>query len=502
MFKDLLVLGAGSAGLLAALAVKRTMPQVAVRVVRSPEIGVIGVGESTTPNIPKFLFQFLGLDHRVFFQLAEPTWKLGIHFFWGRRPCFEYPFVAQLDARWADLPRPNGYYCDEDFTAVNLASALMGAGKAFARQSAGGGPDMGLGHAFHLENHKFVKCLEAAAVKSGIEFIDGTLAGVEKAEQGIAALVLEDGRRLEADFFIDASGFRGELLGRAMAEPFISFSKSLFNDRAILGTWERTVEPTLPYTTAETMDNGWCWRIDHERHINRGYVFSSSHASDEQAREEFARKNPHAKISDRIVRFRTGRLQRVWVDNVMAIGNSCGFVEPLEATSLMLICWQLQTFIEMVRFVGPTPAIRDLVNSLWANAWDDVRDFLTLHFKINDRLDTPYWRHCRTESNSSGLGEILDFYQANGPTGFTRYTMRNRESQFGVEGYLVQLVGNQVPYRNRHTPSAAERQRVERIRAENRFQANSGMTVEQCLAAIRHPSWRWYSEMAGNGKSA
>src|SRR5215471_12013997 len=120
MFKNLLVLGGGSAGLLAALTVKRWMPQTSVTVVRSPEIGVIGVGESSTPNVPWHLFQYLGLPQRRFYEIVRPTWKMGIHFIWGPRPSFEYSFEPQLDVRVPELPRPNGYYCDDDFTNIGL----------------------------------------------------------------------------------------------------------------------------------------------------------------------------------------------------------------------------------------------------------------------------------------------------------------------------------------------------------------------------------------------
>jgi tryptophan halogenase len=494
MWKDLLVLGSGSAGLLAAIAVRRKMPEVAVRIVRSPEIGVITVGESTTPNVPAFLFDYLGISRRRFYQLAEPTWKLGIHFNWGPRDSFNYSFIAQLDSQWSNLPRPQGYYCHDDFTAINLYSALMDAHRAFPRRGNSNVPDMDAGHAFHLENTKFVKTLELLAVDLGIQFIDGKVSAAERGPAGISAVMLEDGQKLQADFFIDASGFRSELLGKAMAEPYISFDKSLFNDRAVIGSWDRTSEPILPYTTAETMDSGWAWRIDHERVINRGYVYSSAHISDEQAREEFARKNPRAKISDRIIRFRSGRYERAWVDNVLAVGNSCGFVEPLEATALMMLCWQCQTFLDLVRYVSPNPSIRDLFNRTWRLAWDEVRDFLTIHYKINTRLDTPYWKRCREETDVSRVAELLEFYSENGPTGFSRYILKNPASQFGIEGYLVLLVGNKVPYHNRHTPAAAELQFVNQQRAANRVAASKGLTVQESLACIRHPNWRWFGE--------
>jgi tryptophan 7-halogenase len=494
MKQNILVLGAGSAGLFAALTINRWIPGASVRVVRSPEIGVIGVGESTTPNLPMHLFQFLGLSPKRFYAMAEPTWKMGIHFIWGPRESFEYTFEPQLDVRVPELPRPNGFYCDDDFTCMNMQSALVSNHKAFLAQPDGGGPQIPAWHAFHLDNPKLVKTLEVFARENGIEFIDAKVEVAQRGPQGISSIVLEDGRQLTADFYIDASGFRSELLGTTLEEPFISYSNSLFNDRAVVGSWDRTDEQILPFTTAETMDAGWCWRIEHETEINRGYVYSSAAISDDEAREEFQRKNPNVNIRDRIVKFRTGRYHRSWAENVMAIGNSCGFVEPLESSALMVVCWQLQTFVELLRYVGDTPSVRELFNRTWAATWDELRDFLSLHYWANTRLDTPYWQHCQHDADISSLKPLLDFYQENGPTGFARYHLGNTGSQFGIEGFLVMLVGNKVPYRNRHQPTDAELQVIQQRRAFFNQQAQSALDVNQALAYVKHPNWCWLGD--------
>jgi tryptophan halogenase len=311
MIQKVLVLGAGSAGLIAAISLKRKIPRLGVRVVRSPDIGVIGVGESTTPALPKHLFEYLGISRSHFYATAQPTWKMGIHFIWGPRPYFNYGFDLQLDVQLPDLPRPNGFYCDEEFESASLCCALMSQKKAFPRQPNGGGPEIPPWHAFHLENPKLVACLEAVAREIGIEFIDAKISGAERGPAGIAAVVLEDGRKIEADLFVDASGFRSELLGRAMQEHYISFDKSLFCDRAVVGSWQRTTQTILPYTTAETMDAGWCWQIEHEHAVNRGYVYSSAFLSDDKAHAEFMQKNPKARTWDRVVKFRSGRYRRM-----------------------------------------------------------------------------------------------------------------------------------------------------------------------------------------------
>ena len=287
MIQSILVLGGGSAGLLAALSLRVKLPRLPIRLVFSREIGIIGVGEGTTVDLPRHLHGYLGLDMARFFADARPTFKMGIHFLWGPRGTFDYPFTTPVTDRIAGLPKTSGFYGWEDFTGLDMNSALMQRGKAFARDPAGKPvlePDFG----YHIENATFVAYLERCARTNGIEMIEGRVVDVEMSDRGVAALRLETGARLEADFFIDASGFRSELLGRALHEPFESYGDSLFCDRAIAGGWDRTNEPLLPYTTAETMDAGWSWQIEHERHVNRGYVYSSAFISDADAEAEFA----------------------------------------------------------------------------------------------------------------------------------------------------------------------------------------------------------------------
>ena len=501
MIRDILVLGAGSAGLLAALSLKRKIPQLDVRVVRSVEVGVIGVGESTTPNVPRHLFEYLGLDRAIFYEKAQPTWKMGIHFLWGPRKCFEYGFELQFDVHWSDLPVANGFYCQDEYDALTLNGALMAQGKAFARQAATGAPDIPEWAAFHIDNPRFVAYLEVGARQLGVEIIDGKLSGTERGEGGITALVLEDGRRLGADFFVDASGFRSELLGKALGEPFVSFARTLFCDRAIVGSWPRTSDPVHPYTTAETMDAGWCWRIEHPESINRGYVYSSAFISDEAAREEFLRKNPLATAWDRPVKFRSGRHQRLWAENVVAIGNAGGFVEPLESSALMMVCAQCQTLVQFLEYShgAPTPTMRDLYTKITESTWEEIRDFLALHYRYNTLLDTPFWRQCRAEVDLAGAAEIVNFYQENGPTGLCRHCLRNTlgtGNQFGIDGFLVMLVGNKVPYRQVYRPAEWEWNVWNQRRAQFRAQASNGVTADEALKWIKQPAWNWYTKRA------
>ena len=496
MIKEVLVLGGGSAGFIAALSIKRKIPQIKVLVVRSPAIGVIGVGESTTPNFPRHLFEYLGISRKRFYALAQPTWKLGIRFLWGARGSFDYTFNLQLDSHYTDMEKPIGFYCDDDFKDASLPGALMRRDMAFPRQQ-NGAPDIHPWHAFHIENKKFIEILEIVAKEEGVEVTDGKVTGSERGEQGITAVHLEDGRRLTADLFIDASGFRSELLGKTLEEPFVSFDKSLFCKKAVIGGWERGPdEPILPYTTAETMDAGWAWRIDHEHLINRGYVYCPDFISDDEAAAEFQKKNPKAKVEPKIVNFRSGFYQRQWVGNVVGFGNAGGFVEPLESTAIMILCSHIQTLVDFLKHsdLQPTPTMRELYNELTANTWNDIRQFLSLHYKFNGKLDTPFWKVAREETDVSGVQDFIDFYKENGPTGFCRYRLPRTENDFGLEGFLVMMVGNQVPYNKRHNASPQDVQTWKRRKDGFGQEAARGIRSEEALAYVKHPGWEWHGD--------
>ncbi len=497
MIRNIVVLGGGSAGLIAALTLRRLVPAFSVRLVRSPDIGIIGVGEGTFQAFPKYFIEMLGLPAGQLYAEADPTWKLGIKFVWGPRGHFNYTFSHQMNNRWPDLPRNSGFYCDSDMANADIWSALMSAGRAFPRRK-DGLPEFAAHQfvGFHIENHKLVTYLEARCRENGVTITDGTVKEVERNGENVAALVLESGERITGDLFIDASGFRSELLGRALGEPYQSFDKVLFCDRAVIGGWSRTTEPLLPYTTAETMDAGWCWQIEHEHWINRGYVYSSRFISDEAAREEFVRNNP--KVLDggrepRVVKFRSGRYARMWVGNVVGIGNSSGFVEPLEATALATIIVQCRSLaFTLFECMGrPTPGLAAVYNQLICESWDEVRDFIALHYKYNTLRDTPFWRACHADTDLGTIAPLVEFYQENGPTAIHSMTMLRQSSIFGMEGYLTMLVGQKVPYTARHQPQPWEKERWERHRTECAGIARSGFSSTETLARIRSADWKW-----------
>jgi tryptophan 7-halogenase len=490
---SVVVLGAGSAGFIAALTIKRKLPHVSVRVVRSPNIPIIGVGEATTVVLPRHFFEYLKMKPRDFYLEAKPTWKMGIRFLWGPRKEFVYTFSYEFEKRHPQCIKNNGFYYSEEQPWLGNASAFMLHNKVFPRQE-NGLPQFHNNHAFHIENVTFVNWLENRCREIGVEVTDATVQP-ELGGEGLAALVADTGERFTGDLFVDASGFRSELLGGALKEPFTSYADTLFSDRAVVGGWNRAPgEAILPYTVAETMDSGWCWQIDHEQVIHRGYVYGSAFISDDAAREEFLRKNPRVDQDDiRYVKFRSGRYARSWVGNVVAVGNSAGFVEPLESTALQVICVECSSLADALQdsLCETTPSLVKLYNKYNGEQWDDIRNFLAVHYKFNTRYDTPFWRAVRADAKLHGAEPIVEWYQENGPSVLAGVELVHQSNSFRMDGFLALLVGQNVPYQKRYEPTSAERVFWQKYREDLAAQARRGMGSEEVLRVLRTPGLQW-----------
>ena len=488
-----IVLGGGSAGFMAALALKKRMPDLSVTVIRSKDIGIIGVGEGSTPALTTFLHQYLQVHPRKFYDMANPTWKLGLKFVWGPRPHFYYSFDdTHLIAGYPELRKPISFYCESDMECAEPMTAMMACNTVFER-GPNGNPKFNNHFAYHFENEKFVGFLEAFAVSLGINIVEDTVKQVLQDESGITALSMASGRTETADLYIDCSGFASLLLGKTFGEPFINFNSSLFCDRAVVGGWTRKPgEPIYPYTTCSTMDSGWLWQIEHENRINRGYVYCSSFISDEQAEREFRAKSPDV-TQTRVVKFISGRYERNFVKNVVAIGNASGFVEPLEATALGVIAMQSRVLADSL-----AAADRELrashiryINYHHSAIWDAIRGFISLHYKYNTRCDTPFWRHAREKTDLARGADAVEYYRDNGPCGFWGPIVVGHQDPFTISGYITILLGQRVEHRAKFSPTDREMQKVIAIRQHYRQLAQQGLTAEQVLAAIRDPSWKW-----------
>lgn len=495
--RDVLILGGGSAGWIAALTLAHKNPSLRIRLLRSSEIGIIGVGEGTTAAFTRHFFQYLGLDMKAFYQAVAPSWKLGVKFLWGGDRPFYYAFGSDFEKPVPQLKKPSGYYAGPGSRWIGPASALMANDRVFGRK-ADGSPDLSQSHAFHIENESLVGWLEATGRQVGIEVIDGIVSqvptvGVNLAgsiEPGVTSLVLEDGRVLNADLYVDASGFRGEILHRALGVERRGYSDSLFCDRALIGGWPRAGEPVLPYTVAEAMDAGWSWQIEHREWINRGYVYASRFKDDDQAEVEFRKRNP--RLGDlRRVKFESYRLDRMWAGNAVAIGNASGFVEPLEATALQAICVQSSTLADCLADSSciPTRSLVDYYNRYNTKQWDDIRDFLAVHYRYNHAVSSPFWEHCREETTLGGAEAVVGYYRENGPSTLLSGIVLEPTNSFGLEGYYSMLIGQGEGHDRRYHPEGEDQQAWRRYHDSLGAMARAALTCEQATEAFRRAGW-------------
>lgn len=492
--QSVVILGGGSAGFISALTFKAVLPQMQVTVLHSSGIPVIGVGESTTRALPNFLHNTLGLDRQSFYHEVRPIWKVGQRLDWGAkdRSHFNYPFDGFLTNKRPDLRLANMHYCLNDMSDAGLCYSQMDQLRSPVFVDSSGRVTMRERFGYHIENKRFLGFLERTAAKRGIHIIDGQVQEVTRAENGdIAALSLKDGSTVAADLYVDCSGFRSLLLGETLGVKRVSYGDNLFVDSAAVGSWKRDT-PIIPYTKANTMEHGWCWNIEFTEHITRGYVFSSQFCSDEEAIRELKQKNPKLGDDIRIIRFPSGRYEDFWVRNVVAIGNSSGFVEPLEATALQLIVEQLRFVTKALQDSegDPPQAMIDFENYRYRERWDDVRDFLALHYRYNQQSDSPFWQHCRAETKLGKAQEFVDYYTKAGPS-ILSLGMFGERSIFGYDGYMNMLLGMKVPTERPPKLSDADIAGWKKHQAEIRQWAGSALTAEKALELVHSPGFNW-----------
>ncbi len=491
--QNAVILGGGSAGLLTAVALRRLLPELKVTLVRSPNIPVIGVGESTTTYVPKFLHTILGLDRRQFFERVEPVWKLGIRFEWGApaESHFNYSFDNMMIYESPSLRKPAAFYCLDDAGDAGHFSALMDRCLAPCVATAQGHM-VAEGVAYHINNPKFLAYLEGKADEFGAEIISGDVVAAAQNETGdVTHLQLDDGRTIEGDLFFDCSGFRSVLLSKYFDQDYVSYAGALCCDRTLVGNWQRD-DAVQPYTTAETMRHGWCWRIDFLDHVNRGYVYCSQFCDADEAAEEMRATNPQLGDDLELIEFPSGRLENFWVRNVIAIGNAAAFVEPLESSALHMAAETVAVVCSVLRDsdLRLIPEVPPIINRIFRRKWDDIRDFLALHYRFNRRVDSPFWRHCREHTDLGGAGAVVDLYRKIGPSA-TCIECIAAESIFQFDGYMTQLIGQRVTTEFVNDLSDEDRQAWRARQQQVRHEIAGAIPVREATAVVRGPNWQW-----------
>lgn len=492
---SVIVLGGGTAGFFAALALRARQPHLPITLIRSPDLGTIGVGEGSTPALPAFLHGFLRISPSHVLNRAEATWKLGIKFRqWGERPHFNYTFGHQYDRPAQPLTQPIGFHCWDEVKGLDAASSLMDHGRCF-ESLANGDPVIPRSAAYHLETTKLAGLLEELAGPQDIRIIDDTVREVRMGAHGVESLLLDSVPPCSASLYIDASGFARRLIQQELHAPLTDLSSSLLCDRAIIGGWPRTTEPILPYTMAESMEAGWCWQIEHRHRINRGYVFASSFCSQDKAEHELRRRNP--KITQtRTVPFKSGYVAEPWIKNVAAVGNAAGFVEPMEATALWNLTEECRHLANLVADTDgrPSETGRRIYNLRAQRFWESTRAFLALHYRFNNSRNTPFWKAARADTALAQGAAAVAAYREHGPQPDLIRALLPPHDPFGPEGYIALLLGMKVPWKNQKALLAADLEQVQGMRESFLRRGAAGLEMGAALQIVQAPEWSWRAE--------
>jgi tryptophan halogenase len=417
------IIGGGTAGWMAAAALARVLgPQgPAITLVESDEIGTVGVGEATIPPIQAFN-ALLGIDEDEFVRATQGSFKLGIEFRDWLRPGHRYfhPFgvygidhgAVPFEAIWQRLQCEGG---GAPLEAYSICGAAAAAGR-FMRPQPGNTPLAQIGYAFHFDAGLYARFLRRHAEAAGVVRREGKVVEVVRAgdREAIDAVVLADGSRIAADLFIDCSGFRGLLIEGAMGAGFEDWSRWLPNDRAVAVPSANAGAPR-PYTLSIARPAGWQWRIPLQHRTGNGYVYASWHLSDDEAAATLLANLEGEPLAEpRLLRFRTGRRDRFWIGNCVALGLASGFMEPLESTSIHLIQAGIARLLEMLPTRAFEPADTRRYNRLMAAEFESIRDFLILHFHATERRDTAYWRDLAAMEIPETLAERIAIYRRTG----------------------------------------------------------------------------------------
>jgi 2-polyprenyl-6-methoxyphenol hydroxylase-like FAD-dependent oxidoreductase len=412
----IVILGGGTAGWMAAnLFAHRWSERAAITVIESSEIGIVGVGEGSTPQL-KALFDTLGIAEGDWMPACHATYKTGIGFRgWSEVPgCHAYfhPFPGPLDRHTEDafffntrarrdrydvVAHPDRFYLPARLAARRLAPL---ASENFPLE-----PSYG----YHFDAHLVGAFLRDEAVRRGVTHRDCRVVDVGVSDGKVTQLVAEGGEVIAGDLFVDASGFRSIIHQGALGVPFLPFAENLFNDSAVVLPRPANPAGTNSATLATALRHGWAWDIPLTSRTGNGYVYSSRYCSPDDAEAELrAHLSVGNDVPARHLTMRVGRVVDSWSANSLAIGLAQGFIEPLEATALHIVQATVEGFIDAYEQGDFTPANRAKFNRRIADRYEGVRDYIVCHYRMNRRTDTAYWRDNAANNNiSDSLKAIL-----------------------------------------------------------------------------------------------
>ncbi|HEX8937919.1 MAG TPA: tryptophan halogenase family protein [Sphingomicrobium sp.] len=451
--RRIVIVGGGTAGWMAAAALARFVGGGGRRIVlvESEAIGTVGVGEGTIPPFLEFNHQ-LGLNEAEYLRATHGTYKLGIEFVgWTEEGQRYFHQFGEIGRPLNGLSFHQAWLKHRKNPAVgSLAaysmSAVAAANHRFAHSSKNPDEPLSqLAYAFHFDASAYGQFLRGYAEKLGAERIEGRIVDVEQdADTGfVTALKLDDDRRVRGDLFIDCSGFRSLLLGDRLGVRFEDWSHWLPCDRALAVPSERS-DPLLPFTRSTAHPAGWQWRIPLQHRTGNGHVYSSAHMPDDEAGRILLDTLDSKPIAEpRLLKFKAGRRSKSWEKNVVAIGLSAGFLEPLESTSIHLIQHAVQKLLALFPGRGISGIERDEFNRAMVNSYEPVRDFIILHYHATRRTE-PFWDYVRTMDLPDTLQHKLELFREHGRV------FRYNNELFDIPSWVAVMLGQDV------IPSAAD----------------------------------------------
>ncbi|HMN44361.1 MAG TPA: tryptophan 7-halogenase [Povalibacter sp.] len=419
----IVIIGGGTSGWLAGAMLRHHLKRelCEIELIESEEIGTIGVGESTVPPFVG-LIQRLGIDEQAFIRATDATYKLGIQFIgWHQRATsYFHPFGV--------IGQPIGghdfYQCWLRARAQGDTSSLMDFSpcsvmadnsRFFPPAKVPNTPIGGANYALHVDAALVARYLRDYSQSRGLVRTEGKVTEVRQRENGfIGSVVLEDGREIRGDFFIDCTGFKALLIGQSLGVEHVDWSNYLPCDRAVTMRSEGR-GPLLPYTRATAQASGWSWRIPLQQRVGNGYVYSSRFCSDSTAKATLIRSLDGAVVDEpRVIPFVTGHRREFWKHNCLSLGLAAGFLEPLEATSIHLIARGIDFFLRYFPDRDCDPALVREYNRRMVGDFAEVRDFVLLHYCATARDDSPFWQWCSRIVLPDSLRERIELFKRHG----------------------------------------------------------------------------------------
>lgn len=442
--KSIIIVGGGTAGWMTAASLKHHFKQrIDVTLIESSEIGTIGVGEATIPTIRQFYHQ-LGLTDLDVIRATRATCKLGIQFKDWHKPGsrFIHPFGVYGQALrgtdfhhyWLKLKQKNQVSALEDYSL----GAVLAKNNKFTFPTVNPPSSLSVfDWALHFDAALFAALMRKHAEANGVRRIDAKITHVQRRESDgfIESVQLDYGASFSADLFIDCSGFKGILIEEALGTGYERWDEWLLCDRAY-AVQSQSVGAPNSYTNVSARPAGWQWQIPLQHRDGNGHVYSSQFMRDEIAREMLIKNIAGELLHEpRKINFVPGRRKQAWNKNCIAIGLAAGFLEPLESTSIALI----QTGIEKIRMLLAAGQYNDSIvrefNEVTQLEYERVRDFIILHYKLNARDDSEFWRHCRALVIPDSLQHKMELFKASG------HVVNYRWEMFGLPSWLAIFSG-------------------------------------------------------------